>query len=89
MGPYVQICGSLLILVPFVLAQLGRVTPLSLPYLLLNLVGSVVLAIDAALGSQWGFLLLEGVWALVSFGSLLRRRTSRKRDVEISLGSPT
>lgn len=82
MGPYVQISGSLLILVPFVLAQLGRLTPLSPVYLLLNLVGSGVLAADAALGHQWGFLLLEGVWALVSVLSLLRRRrTHLERDV--------
>ena len=82
MGPYVQISGSLLILVPFVLAQLGRLTPLSPTYLLLNLVGSGVLAADAALGHQWGFLLLEGVWALVSVLSLLRRRrTDLEQDV--------
>lgn len=87
MGPYVQICGSLLILVPFVLAQIGRLTPLSLPYLLLNLIGSLVLAVDAALGSQWGFLLLESVWALVSLVSLLRR-TFRKREGDIPTDSP-
>lgn len=82
MGPYVQIGGSLLILVPFVLAQVGRLTPLSQGYLLLNLAGSCVLAVDAALGRQWGFLLLEGVWALVSVLSLLRsRRTHLKQDV--------
>lgn len=73
MGPYVQIGGSLLILAPFVLAQLGRLTPVSVAYLILNLVGSVVLAVDAALGHQWGFLLLEGVWAAVSTLSLIRR----------------
>lgn len=72
MGQVVQVGGSLLILVPFVLAQLGRLTPSSLLYLVLNLVGSAVLAVDAALGGQWGFLLLEGVWALVSLVSLVR-----------------
>lgn len=85
MGPYVQIGGSLLILVPFVLAQVGRLTPLSHGYLLLNLAGSCVLAVDAALGRQWGFLLLEGVWALVSVLSLLRSRLTRpERDVHAS-----
>lgn len=74
MGPYVQVAGSLLILVPFVLAQLGRWTTTSRRYLLANLVGSAVLAADALIERQWGFLLLEGVWALVSAHSLLRRR---------------
>jgi hypothetical protein len=40
-------------------------------YLVLNVVGSAVLAVDAALGAQWGFLLLEGVWAIVSLASLI------------------
>lgn len=74
MGQVVQVAGSLLILVPFVLAQLGRLTPSSFQYVVLNLVGSTVLAIDAARGHQWGFLLLEGVWALVSLASLVRTR---------------
>lgn len=79
MGQYVQIGGSLLILAPFVLTQLGRLTSASVMYLVLNLVGSVVLSIDAALGHQWGFLLLEGVWALVSALALLRRRQGGDR----------
>jgi hypothetical protein len=68
----IQVAASLLILVPFVLAQTGRLTPASPSYLVLNLVGSTVLAIDALLGRQWGFLLLEGVWAIVSTVALVR-----------------
>jgi len=69
----VQIAGSLLILVPFVLVQVKRLRPDSLGYIWLNLVGSTVLAIDAWHGHQWGFLLLEGTWAAVSLLSLVRR----------------
>ena len=66
MDQAIQVVGSLLILVPFVLAQLGRLQASSRPYLVLNFVGSAGLAVDAASGRQWGFLLLEGVWAVVS-----------------------
>lgn len=72
MEQVVQVLGSLLILVPFVLVQAGRLTTTARVYLALNLLGSGILAADAAHGRQWGFLLLEGVWALVSGYALLR-----------------
>jgi hypothetical protein len=71
-GQLAQIAGSLLILVPFGLAQLGRLDARSRAALLLNLAGSSILAADAAVGSQWGFLLLEGAWAIVSAIGLAR-----------------
>jgi hypothetical protein len=69
----VQIVGSLLVLAAFAAAQAGRLDPHSTRYLVLNLLGSGVLAIEAAATAQWGFLLLEGVWAIVSLAGLLRR----------------
>jgi hypothetical protein len=72
-GQLIQVVGSLLILAPFGLAQLGRLDARSKISLLLNLAGSSILAADAAVGSQWGFLLLEGAWAIVSAIGLIRR----------------
>ena len=71
---FIQIAGSLLVLGPFVLVQLGRMRTDTLAYGLLNLAGSTVLAVDALHGHQWGFLLLEGTWAVVSAYGLVRPR---------------
>jgi hypothetical protein len=62
----IQVVGALLILTAFTAVQLERMRPDSRLYLALNLVGSAILAVLAVLGSQWGFVLLEGVWAIVS-----------------------
>jgi hypothetical protein len=68
----VSLVGSLLILGAFVGSQLRKMKPSDQSYILLNLAGSSVLAIVAALEAQWGFLLLEGVWALVSLWSMMQ-----------------
>jgi hypothetical protein len=73
-----QIIGAILILVAFTGAQVGIVQPRSLSYLVLNVLGAGTLAVLAALGRQYGFLLLETVWTIVSVislgGLLLNRR---------------
>jgi hypothetical protein len=66
MDQVIQVIGALLILTAFTAVQLERMRPDSRPYLALNLVGSAILAVLAVLSSQWGFVLLEGVWAIVS-----------------------
>jgi hypothetical protein len=71
-GEILQVAGAILILTAFGAAQAGKLSPHSLPYLLLNLAGASVLAVVAAADSDWGFLLLEGVWALLSLWSLVQ-----------------
>lgn len=72
MGIVVQVAGSILVLAGFALAQWNVLSVKSRRYLLLNVIGSAVLAVDAVIEGQWGFLLLEGVWSLVSAVSLIR-----------------
>ncbi len=75
----VQIGGSLLILVAFIAALLGRISQNGYLYLALNAVGSGVLAATAIISREAGFVLLEGVWALVSVVQIIR--TARRAPV--------
>jgi hypothetical protein len=68
-----QLVGAILVLVGFTLAQLRILDPQSLAYLIVNAVGAGILAVLAFQGRQWGFLLLEGVWTIVSVAGLLHR----------------
>ena len=68
-----QLAGALLILVAYLLAQAGVWSPSSYRYLLPNVLGSSVLSATAVYEAQWGFVLLEGAWALVSAWSLLEK----------------
>jgi hypothetical protein len=61
-----QVGGAVLILIAFIAAQRGAMSPQAVSYLVLNLVGSALLAYLALHDEDWGFLLLEGVWAVVS-----------------------
>ena len=59
MHQLIQIAGALLILSGFVLAQFRVLDPQSLWYLVVNLLGSAILTVDAWREAQWGFFLLE------------------------------
>jgi hypothetical protein len=75
----IQVVGALLILGGYAASQFGYLKASSRLYLLLNLVGSAVLSVLAWYEEQWGFLLLEGAWAIISAWSLaqvLRGRES-------------
>ena len=80
MDQVIQIVGALLILAAFAAVQFHRMRPDSRLYLALNLVGSVILAVLAVEAEQWGFVLLEGVWAIVSAWGLVSLYSSTGRN---------
>ena len=79
MDQVIQVVGALLILAGFVLAQFRVLRVESMTYLVLNFLGSAILAWLAWVDRQWGFLLLETVWAIVSAWGVVQ--ALRGRDV--------
>lgn len=66
-----EIAAAILILSAFALNQFRGLDRHAMPYLLLNLTGSIILAILAGSDRQWGFLLLQAAWGLVSLWGIL------------------
>ncbi len=72
----ISILGAITILAAYGANQFGRLRATSLVYAVANAVGAAILTVVAAVESQWGFLLLEGVWcvlAAVATARILRR----------------
>jgi hypothetical protein len=59
-------------------SNLGHLGTKSSAYIALNLVGGVALSVAAVIASQWGFLLLEGTWAVITLAAGVRIIHSRR-----------
>lgn len=70
MTQVISLVGSLIILAAYGAGQFKLLNTSSLLYAVLNVIGSAILAVIAYIEYQWGFLLLEGVWALISLWSI-------------------
>lgn len=76
-----QVLGAIAILAAFAAAQFGLMGQRSWPYLILNAAGALVLTVVAYEEEQWGFLLLEAVWTIVSAWGLYRLAAEPRNTV--------
>lgn len=74
----VQIVGALLNMGAFALLHFEIAPSSALRYLVPNWLGSVLLVASAYVDRQWGFLMLESAWLLVT-GYAIVARVSRQR----------
>lgn len=76
MEQIISVAGAVLILAAYTGNQFGLIDRTHPAYSWMNLIGSLVLTVIAFRTQQWGFVLLEGVWAAVSVPPLLRPHRS-------------
>jgi NADH:ubiquinone oxidoreductase subunit 6 (subunit J) len=74
----VSLVGAVLILTAFVAQQLRRLESQTKTYQILNLIGGFCLTVTAIAARQYGFILLEGTWAVVSGWALVRLMRPRQ-----------
>jgi hypothetical protein len=69
----ISIIGAVVILAAYALQHAKKVHAETAAYLALNLIGGVLLCVTAVANRQYGFIMLEGSWAVLSAWGLVRR----------------
>ncbi len=75
----ISLVGAAMILAAYVALQRGWLAKEARLFNALNFVGSVLLTVVAVVDRRWGFIILEGSWALLSLWPLLRPPTAAPR----------
>lgn len=69
--------GVFILLLAFVLNLLNKITRESISYILMNIIGAALACYASYLINYIPFIILEGVWTVVSFIALVRYKKNR------------
>lgn len=69
---WIGFIGVFLILLAYILQVIGKLKSNQLAFILLNLIGALMACLASVLMEYLPFIILEGVWSVVSFISLLK-----------------
>ena len=69
---WIGFIGVFQILLAYFLNVIGKISNKSLVFILLNVVGASMACFASILLKYWPFIILEGIWALVSLYSLIK-----------------
>jgi len=69
--------GVFQILLAYFLNVIGKVSTTHLSFILLNLIGASMACLASIFLKYWPFIILEGIWVLVSFISLSKHFKSK------------
>lgn len=64
--------GVFQILLAYFLNVIGKISKDDLSFILLNLIGAAMACLASVLLNYWPFIILEAIWTLISFISLLK-----------------
>ena len=69
---WIGFIGVFQILLAYILNVIGKLESKDLTFILLNLIGAIMACLASILMEYFPFIILEGVWAIVSLVSLLK-----------------
>ena len=73
---WIGFIGVFQILLAYMLNVMGKVSHKELSFILLNLIGAGMACLSSILLNYWPFIILEGVWTIISLISLLKYKSS-------------
>lgn len=76
---YIGSLGVFLILLAYMLNVFNKIKSKDVSFILLNLFGASLACLASALMNYWPFIILEAVWALVSFLSLIKYINNKQK----------